>query len=266
MFLPLIVFFALILFPFYWTLVTSLTSESAVIKTPIQYFPHNPTINNFLDVWGDGHYQQYYANSLITSFSTVAIVIFCAILGGYALSRFHFRGKKSVLIALLLTQMLPSIVLVVPLFQIFMSLGLINTHISLILTYTATQLAFCLIMMSGFFNGLPPQLEEAAMMDGCTLIGAVWRVVLPAALPGVIATGAYAFVGAWNDFFYALNFLNDAKLFTISVGLNQLKGEFTVQYGHLAAGAIISLVPVLLLFSYVQKYLVSGLSAGAVKG
>ena len=266
MYLPLAMFLVLIAFPFYWTIVTAITPESQVIKLPVKYFPTNATMENFRNVWGNGKYQQYFFNSIVTSASTVLLVTVCAILGGYALSRFKFRGKKGVMLVLLLTQMLPSIVLVVPLFQTFMNMRLINTHMSLILTYSATQLAFCLIMMSGFFSGLPPQLEEAAQIDGCTLVGAMFRIILPATAPGVVATGAYAFVGAWNDFFYALSFINDAKLFTISVGLNQLKGEFTVQYASLAAGAIISLIPVLLLFAYIQKYLVSGLVAGAVKG
>ena len=265
-FLPLFIFLILIVFPFYWTFVTAITPENMVIKLPIQYFPQNPTMENFQNAWGNGKYQQYFFNSIITSFATVLLVSFCAILGGYALSRFKFRGKKAFLLVLLLTQMLPSIVLVVPLFQIFLNMGLINTHLSLVFTYSATQIAFCLIMMSGFFNGLPPQLEEAGRIDGCSLFGAVFRIILPSALPGVIATGAYAFVGAWNDFFYALSFINNAKLFTLTVGLNQLKGEFTVQYANLAAGAIISLIPVLLLFAYIQKFLVAGLASGAVKG
>lgn len=265
-YLPLAVFLLFILFPFYWTFVTSITPEELVIKLPVRYFPAAPTFENYRSVWGNDKFQTYFFNSFIVSGATVVAVTLCSILGGYALARFKFKGKGVVMVILLLTQMLPSIVLVIPLFKTFMGLNLINTRLSLILTYTTTQLAFCLIMMSGFFAGLPPQLEEAAQIDGCTLMGAVFRVVLPALAPGIVATGAYAFVGAWNDFFYALNFINNQKLFTISVGLNQLKGEFTVQYASLAAGSIISLLPVLLLFAYIQKYLVTGLAAGAVKG
>lgn len=145
-------------------------------------------------------------------------------------------------------------------------MGLINNLMSLVITYTTIHIPFCIIMMSGFFASIPRSLEEAAQIDGCSMAGAIFKVVLPAILPGVIATGAFAFVGAWNEFVYALNFINDSKLFTLPVGLSMMKGEFTINYGGLAAGSIIALIPVLLLFVYIQKYLVRGLSAGAVKG
>ena len=121
-------------------------------------------------------------------------------------------------------------------------------------------------MMSGFFSGLPKELEEAAQIDGCSLLGSVFRILIPTIAPGIVATGAYAFVNSWNDFVYALNFINDKSKFTIPVGLSMMKGEFTIEYGALCAGCIIALIPVILLFSYIQKYLVAGLASGAVKG
>lgn len=264
--LPLAFFLIIILFPFYWTLCTALKPETDIIKLPIRYIPMAVTLENFKTVWRDSGFSTYFYNSTVTSVFSVFAIVICSLLGGYAISRYEFRGKKTVLMSLLLTQMLPAIILVIPLFRIYYNLGLINTRMSLLLTYTTTQLPFCIIMMSGFFSTIPPQMEEAAKIDGCSLMGAIFRVILPTIAPGIVATAAFAFVGSWNEFFYALSFINNSKLFTVPVGLSMMKGEFTIQYGSLAAGGIISLIPVLILFAYIQKYLVTGLSAGAVKG
>ena len=162
--------------------------------------------------------------------------------------------------------MLPGVVILIPLFTIFNNLKLINNLWSLVIVNTTVNLPFCMIMMKGFFSGIPSTLEEAAQIDGCSIWKAIFRVVLPAVMPGVVSSGCFAFVNAWNEFVYALNFINDSAKFTLPVGLSMMKGEFTVDYGGLAAGTIVALIPVLLIFCYIQKYLVQGLAAGAVKG
>lgn len=211
-------------------------------------------------------FNQYFFNSFCASGAAVINVTIVSLLGGYALARYQFAGKGVMMMLLLLTQMIPGIILVIPLFKVWLQLHLNNTLYSLILTYSTTQLPFCMIMMSGFFSGLLKELEEAAQIDGCTLLGALFRILIPTIAPGIVATGAFALVNSWNDFVYALNFINNQKLFTLPVGLSMMKGEFTIDYGALCAGCIISLIPVLLLFAYIQKYLVKGLAAGAVKG
>lgn len=264
--IPLALFLIITLFPFYWILMTSFKYELDVMKKPLQYLPNPATLGNYSKMLIQNDFLTYFKNSTIVSGATVLIVIVIATMGGYALARYKFRGKGAFYALLLLTQMLPAVVIIIPLFEIFKSLNLINNLLSLVLTYSTTQLSFCMIMMSGFFSAIPPTLEEAAQIDGCSLMGSIFRVVLPTVAPGMVATGAFAFVGSWNNFLYALSFITDRKKYPISLGLSLLKGEFQTEYAALCAACIIALVPVILLFAYIQKYLVTGLASGAVKG
>jgi multiple sugar transport system permease protein len=264
--LPLFIFIIFILFPFYWSLCTSFKPENTILQPPIRYFPVRFTLENYIKMWNDVGFIRYFLNSLIVSLSTTLLVVIIALLGGYALSRYNFKGKRPVLMIFLLTQMLPGVILLIPLFETFKTLGLINSLTSLTITYTTTHIAFCTIMMSGFFSNIPRQMEEAAQIDGCSLLGAIFRIIIPAIAPGIVATAVFAFIGGWNDFIYALAFTNDFTKFTLPLGLNMMNGEFTVNYGKLAAGNIIALIPVMIMFAYIQKYLVAGLASGAVKG
>lgn len=264
--LPLLIFSVFTLFPFYWFLITSLKEERSIMQLPLQYIPSNFTLDNYRHVFTSMGFDRYFINSIIMAGATTLAVMLIAILGGYSISRFRFKGRGGSIALLLVTQMLPGVVILIPLFTVFSKLGLINSLLSLIIVNVTVNLPFCLITMSGFFSGIPNTLEEAAQIDGCTQISAIFRIVVPAIIPGVVSSSAFAFVNSWNEFVYALNFINDSKRFTLPVGLSMMKGEFTVNYGSLAAGTIIALVPVLLVFCYIQKYLVQGLSAGAIKG
>ena len=265
-YLPILLFAIFTIFPFYWMLCTALKEESTIMELPIRYWPKELTLDNFQRILTSMGFDRYFLNSLFVSVITTILIMVVAIWGGFALSRYNFRGKKFTFMLLLVTQMLPGVVILIPLFTIFNNLGLINNLWSLIIVNTTVNLPFCMIMMKGFFSGSPSTLEEAAQIDGCSIWKAIFRVVLPAVMPGVVSSGCFAFVNAWNEFVYALNFINDSNKFTLPVGLSMMKGEFTVDYGGLAAGVIVALIPVLLIFCYIQKYLVQGLSAGAVKG
>lgn len=265
-YLPILLFAIFTIFPFYWMLCTALKEESTIMELPIRYWPKELTLDNFQRILTSMGFDRYFLNSLFVSVITTILIMVVAIWGGFALSRYNFRGKKFTFMLLLVTQMLPGVVILIPLFTIFNNLGLINNLWSLIIVNTTVNLPFCMIMMKGFFSGIPSTLEEAAQIDGCSIWKAIFRVVLPAVMPGVVSSGCFAFVNAWNEFVYALNFINDSNKFTLPVGLSMMKGEFTVDYGGLAAGVIVALIPVLLIFCYIQKYLVQGLSAGAVKG
>lgn len=265
-FLPITICTLITLFPYYWFICTSFKEESSIMKLPIRYLPIPFTLDNYKSILSSMGFDKYFINSLFVSINTTFLVMIIAIFGGYALSRYKFKGKKATFFLLLITQMLPGVVILIPLFTIFNKLNLINNLYALIITNTTVNLPFCMIMMSGFFSSVPPTLEEAAQIDGCSIWTAIFRIVVPAVLPGVVSSSAFAFVNTWNEFVYSLNFINDSEKFTLPVGLSMMKGEFTVNYGGLAAGTIIALIPVLIIFCFIQKYLVEGLTAGAVKG
>lgn len=265
-YIPIFVCTLLTLFPYYWILCTSLKPESTIMKLPLKYFPNPITGDNYVRITANFGFTHYFLNSLIVAVTTTVIIILVAIMGGYAVSRYKFKGKKGFMMLMLLTQMLPGVVILIPLFGIFNKLGLINNLWSLVITNLAINLPFCLIMISGFFSSIPPTLEEAAQIDGCSRWRAIFTIVVPAIMPGIVSSGAFAFVNAWNEFVFSLNFLNSAAKFTLPIGLSMMKGEFSVNYGGLAAGTVIALIPVLLIFCYIQKYLVKGLASGAVKG
>lgn len=265
-YIPLAVLTVITLFPFYWFLITSFKEESSIMQLPMRYIPVPFTLDNYKYMLNSLGFDRYFLNSLFVAVVTTIAIMIIAIWGGFALSRYKFKGKKFTFFFLLITQMLPGVVILIPLFKVFVKLGLINNLWSLVLVNTTVNLPFCMITMSGFFSSIPSTLEEAAQIDGCSIWKAIFKVVVPAVLPGLVSCGAFAFVNSWNEFVYALNFINDSNRFTLPVGLSMMKGEFTVNYGGLAAGTVVALIPVLLIFCYIQKYLVQGLSAGAVKG
>lgn len=264
--LPLTVFISFICFPFYWTLVTSLKVEGDIIKRPVKYLPDPATVENYITAWNDVGFSRYFVNSLTVSAVACLMTVISALLVGYALSRFKFKGKQPFMLVLLCTQFIPSAMLIIPLFITFSKLHLINNHWSLILVYTTFQIPFSSIMMKGFVEKIPYHLEEAAYVDGCSRLQALVKVVLPVLAPGVAACASFSFISCWNEFLFALMFVNNTKKFTIPVGLSFMQGQFDINYGALAAGSMIALAPAILMFIYVQKYLVGGLTAGAVKG
>jgi len=263
---PLLVILVFTLFPLYWTVVTSLKFERDIIRIPIQYLPNPATFENFVSAWHTVGFSIYFQNSLIVALVSVVFVVFFSIFVGYALSRFKFRGKNAFMFMLLSTQFLPAAMLIIPLFIIFRNMNLLDSALSLIIINTTMQLSFNSILMRGFISGIPIELEEAATIDGCSKIGAIFRTVIPLLLPGIVATAAFSFVGVWNEFLFAFMFTISRANFTLPVGLRTVIGEFSVNYGILAAGSIISLIPALIMFMYLQKYLIAGLSAGSVKG
>lgn len=264
--LPLAVFLVITLAPFYWILVTSLKTSTEVFARPITYWPKAPTFDNYRYLFMDLGFDGYFMNSLIVSVSATCIVSLLALIGGYAMSRYRFKGKGLVYVLLLFTQMFPAVVLMIPLFETMNKLKLINTLFSLIITCSVTNLPFCLFMMMGYYNSIPRSLEEAAQVDGCSLLGAVFRVLLPTMRPSIVATGAYAFINSWNVFIYATAFITKKAKYTIPLALNIFQGEFNTNYSGLAAGCVVALIPVLVIFAFIQKNLAGGATSGAVKG
>ncbi len=265
LYLPLLMTMVFILFPFYWTMNTALKPEGDILQTPLAYIPNHLTIDNFINAWNNVGFSKFFKNSLFLALCTVLSVVTCATLVGYSLSRYRFKGKRVFMLLLLCTQFVPGAMLIIPLFIIFKNLGLISNPLSLILVYTTFQIPFNSILMNGFITSVPKQLEEAAMVDGCSRLQAIYHVVLPLLLPGIVATGVFTFIYAWNEFLFAFMFMNKHANFTLSIGLSYMMGEFNINYGALAAGSVIALIPAIAMFAYVQRYLVNGLG-GAVKG
>ena len=259
-------FFVFVTFPLYWMIVTSFTPEQDLFTWPLRYFPVAPTLENYTVTLLRTDIPRYFANSLIVASLASACTLTVAILGVYALARYTFRGKQVTLLIFLATQMMPIVVLIVPLFITFRMLGLLNTLYSLMIVYTVLNIPFCTMMMQGFFAGVPAELEEAAMVDGCNRFGAIVRVAVPLTRPGLIATFLFAFIGAWNELLFAVMFLNTDANFTLPVGLYMFISKYDIHWGRMMAGATLALIPALVVFGFVQRYMVRGLALGAVKG
>ena len=266
LYLPILLFMIFILFPIYWLVNSALKTPAELFTFPPRYWPETSTLQNFDNALTQTRLGRLYVNSLFIAGLTCLALLILIIFSGYAMARFRFRGKSIVLLLFLLTQMLPHVILLAPFFTIYKQLNLINTPWSLVITYTLVWLPFSILMMRSFFASIPVELEEAAMVDGCTRVSALFRVILPSALPGLVATSIFGFINAWNELIFAVVFINSPQLQTLPVGLSSLMDENRTDYGMILAVAVLALIPSILLFGYIQRFLTTGLSAGAVKG
>ncbi|GAB2775481.1 carbohydrate ABC transporter permease [Streptomyces chlorus] len=260
-YLPLGIYLLFTLIPFYWILLFALRPAGSTSLVP---WPM--TTAHFEKVWTDRAFATFFQNSVLVGVATLIMTTLVALAGGYALARFDFRVKRVFMLALLCSQFVPGALLLVPLFEIFAGLQMINSLGSVIIAETVFQLPLSMILISNFIKNVPYSLEEAAWVDGCGRMRAFRVVVLPLLRPGLIAVGSFAFVHSWNHFLFALMFLNNQEKQTIPVGLNTLMSADSVDLGALAAGGIIAAVPVVIVFAFIQKWLITGFSAGAVKG
>lgn len=266
LYLPLAAFLVFTLFPIYWTLVTSLQTEEAVARLPISLVPESLTLDNYFAIWEFARFDGFFLNSLFVAGGTTVLTLLITTLSGYSLSRFRFRGQTVIFFAILAIQMIPLVMIVIPMFQIFAALGMTHSHLMLVATYTTFMITFCTLLMKGFMDAIPREIDEMAMIDGCSRMGALFRIVLPTIKPGLAATGIFAFIFGWNELIFAAMFLNSEDLMTLPVGLYSIVGQYVINWTHIATGSMIAVLPPILLFAYVQRYLVEGLAAGAVKG
>jgi multiple sugar transport system permease protein len=253
-------------FPLYWILITSFKPQKEIFVYPLQYWPKNWTLQNFIDIFRISKFHIYIGNSLLISILAAMIVLAVAILSAYVLARFRFRGHSQIMLVFFLTQMLPGFISLAPLYLLMSNMGLINNRISLVLMYTVGLIPFTTIMLRGFFQRIPGSLEEAAMIDGCSRMTALFRVILPLMLPGLASTFIFAFVQNWNELFLAVMFIDSEALKTLPVAMNSFILKFDVNWGAMSAGAVLSVLPTVLLFAVAQRFIVEGLTQGAEKG
>jgi ABC-type glycerol-3-phosphate transport system permease component len=257
---------ALTVFPFYWMVNTSLKPQSEVFQSPPGFFPAHWTLAGYARVLATRAVGRYFWNSAVVSVGSTLLAMALSALAAYGFSRFRMRWERPLILILLLTQMLPGTLLIIPYFQLMAKLGLINTYLALILAYVSFALPFSTWMLIGFFRSIPLELDEAAMVDGCGRIEAFWRVILPLSLPGLVAVAIFTFLLAWNAYVFALVLTTDPKMFPLSVGIANLMGEYQVIWNEMMAAAVLATLPVFILYGFLERYLVQGITAGAVKG
>lgn len=253
-----------VLGPYIWMFITSITPPSELATSSI--LPQSPTLSAFPNLLLSTPFLQYLGNSVFVAVGTALVTIPCSLLAGTALSRYRFRGRRGVLAGVLVLQLFPSILLIVPLYIELKTIGLIDSKIGLILVDSAFAMSFSTWLMKGFVDQIPLEIEEAAYIDGCSKLQAFVYVILPLARPGIIAAGTYAFIYSWNEFLFALTFSFSDATRTMPVGLSLFIGENLIRWEFLTAGGVLAAIPILIGFMYAQKGLVAGLASGAVKG
>lgn len=254
------------MFPALWILFTSLKTETELTLKPITWLPHTPTLANYLRAFTDQPLLLFFFNSFMVAVLSTALTLFISVLAAYALARLHIRGRDIILSAIIAVSTFPLVTLLVPLFEIMRALNLLNTWVALILPYTVLSLPVCTLILVSFFEGIPRDLENSAMIDGCTRIGALFKVVVPLSAPGVFTAGILAFVNAWDEFLLALSFNSNPMLRTLPVGITLYQGEFAFPWPVISAALTVGIVPVAILIVIFQERVVSGLTSGGIKG
>ena len=261
-----LVLLALMLFPFFVMVSTMLKSSQEIYVVPATWIPRNLTFVNFTRVWLEYHLLLYFRSSLIVALGTMALNVLVSVPAAYAVARLRFLGRKTVMYLLLAIQMFSPVIVVISLFRIFARAQLIDTYTGLILANTVFTISFATWMMTGYFSAIPSEIEEAARIDGCSRIGTLLRVMLPIAAPGLVTVMIYNFITAWNEFLFALTFINARAKMPLTLGIYQFVGRWSTQWELLTTSAFLALIPVLVLFYLIEKQLVAGLASGAVKG
>ena len=268
------------IYPILWVLTIALSGKQslAIADLPAEPavsdrlravipWPETISLANFRSLFSDQPFTRWLVNSAIVAAATTVLGIVLAATAGYAFSRFRFPGRRTGLMSFLVSQMFPGVLTLIPLYIIVVKwLGLGSTRIGLVLVYTTTAIPFCVWMLKGYFDTIPRDLEEAALMEGASPLVIFWRIVVPLAKPAIAVTALFSFMTGWNEFILAATFMDKENMYTAPVGLRFFVGGFSQQWGYFAAGAIVVSIPIVALFFFLQRYLVSGLTAGSVKG
>jgi multiple sugar transport system permease protein len=254
------------MFPLYWMVSTAFKSNDVLLKIPPEWFPKKPILDNFLKILTNPDFIGFYKNTIITSVSTTLLCLFISVHASYSFSRFTYRLNKIFQMGILSTQMFPGIVLLLSLYMIYRKLGLLNTYLALILACTTKALPLGIWMLKGFFDTIPKSIEEAAYIDGAGKLQTLYRIIVPLIKPGIVAVSIYAFMVTWDDFIYALTLINRAEKRTLPAGIAMaFLGEYGYDWARVMAAAVAASIPILVIFIFLQKYMIAGLTAGAVK-
>ncbi|MDH6295448.1 carbohydrate ABC transporter permease [Agrobacterium fabrum] len=264
--LAILAYIVFALFPLFWLLKVSVTPNDLLYSEGVRMWPSHATLDHYRYVIENSAFPTFFENSVIVAGSTALAVTVLSSLSGYALSRFRFKGKYWIVALMLITQMFPLVMLVAPIFKMLSPLGLTNSLTGLVIVYTAFNVPFATFLMQSFFDGIPKDLEEAAMIDGASRFTAFRQIILPLTLPGIAATLGFVFTAAWSELLFALMLISGNQSATFPVGLLTFVSKFSVDFGQMMAAGVLALIPACLFFLLIQRYLVQGLTAGAVKG
>jgi multiple sugar transport system permease protein len=256
------------LFPFYWMVNTSLKTNQHAYKIPPEFVPEEPTLENFARLFNeDRTIMRFFLNSLIIGFGTVAVCLIAGGLAGYSLSRFKLPAKRLILIMILMSQMFPLALLLIPLYVYFVKVRLLDTYWAVIIAHSAISLPYCVWLLKGFIDTIPVEVEEAAAIDGCSRMGILMRIVVRMIAPGLITAGVVSFLMSWREFLYALTLTSSESVRPIGPGIRTYYfGIMSMRWANMMAAAVIITIPVILIYMFLQRYVVSGLTGGAVKG
>lgn len=253
------------LFPFVVMISTMLKPEKEIYSIPPRWIPKKWMWANLIQVWREFSLITYFKNSFIIAIGTTVLNTALSIPAAYAIARLRFKGRKALFFLYLVVQMFSPVIVVISLFKILANTGLIDTYIGLIVVNTVFTLAFAIWMMAGYFQSIPKEIEEASLIDGCTRTQTIPRIILPIASPGVVVVMIYTFITAWNEFLFALSFLQSTEKLPLTIGLYNFVGRWTTQWGFLSSASFIAIIPILVLFYLIEKKLIAGLTGGALK-
>ena len=264
-YLPIILILLFALGPYLWTFISSITLEKELYRPDFRFFPEHPTTENYVRLFSKLNFAANMADSFIVALTTAFVGLFLTVPASYSFSRYKFRGRKYLLMQFLVINMFPIMLLIIPLFIMMKVLNIMDTYFALIIAYSTFTIPFSTWMLTSFFNAVPTDLDKAAQIDGCSRFGAMVRVIIPVVMPGIFSTGIYIFITSWNEYLYAA-ILTNSRVRTIPIALQNMIGEYQIEWGLLTAGGVLSALPVIVLFFFIQKQLISGMTAGAVKG
>lgn len=264
-FIALVLASAFVIVPVLWMLSTSVKTMEEMFTIPLKWIPDTISWDAYKRIWTDYPFGRYLFNSFFVVSGATLISLFVSSLAGYGASRFRFMGRTAFLTFLLITQMFPSIMLLIPYFKLMKTLGLINTYGGLILAYISFTIPLASWLMLGYFDSIPKELDAAASIDGASRFRIFWQIIMPLALPGLAATAIYAFIVGWNEYIFALVLTSDDKMKTVPIGIGELIGQYRIAWNDMMAISLVVSIPLTILFLFLQRYLVSSLTAGAVK-